>query len=559
MLPQSSSTQNCHRTQKEVSTLIKELRDKGALTYSGPHKASEIDAIEKMYMLRLPSEYRQFLANYGLLAGSHIAILGLEDRNYDVLSLEIALQSFRLVKLNVPPELCPIEFLEDKSFACLVCDLDQKTTHAPIGAFKLHEPSPVTELRLLANCFRDYLYDRLLVLKEVADGVPDQTDSDDEAWKNFEWHVSEYHKKYEYDHAKGGKLPRNHDWRPYRYCIQDVVFGLLVVAHNREGNWLDVDVFLTSEVPEYGPLAGAQALTNFLLSEAYKCGGTMEIRFTKNVEGGQVPKELQELAVQYGVIFHQADKGIILPREARYLYALLTNFSPSLLEKIEDLEQIGQIKMARACYVVHHGVWTREQVEMIVLGSQYPDSILAGSSQPHQRHRYHHDVLHARSALLAGMLDRTLARRERISEDGTTYDMEDDVRSLEITFDGVFYAKCYRCDDDISVPWLYPEERSRQIPGGMPFHVLIRARDVADMAEHMANDVEQAKQLRKQTNAPVFLLAPYDFVDLDASIRQYMESRLGEAQIGLLVCPESLAVFDNEAAQKLARSRILRQ
>jgi hypothetical protein len=372
-------------------------------------------------------------------------------------------------------------------------------------------------------------------------------------------HVNEFALKHQYEHAKGGKLPRNHDWRPYRFCIQDVLFAATVVHHLREANCLQVDVFLTAEIPEYGPFAGAIALTTFLLSEAYKCGGTMEIRFTKNVEEGQVPQELQDLARQYEIIFSQANSGKILPNEAKALFAALTDFPPSLQQKINGLEQKGLVKMARACYVVNHGVWSKEQIEMIVLGSEQPDSVLSGRSQPHQRHLYFHDLLQARAALLGGMLDRILSQRQRVSKNGVTYDMEDDVRPLTITFDGEVYAKQYRSDEEIPLPWLYPDNQIREIAGDMPFNVLVRARETADLQLHLAGDIKLASDYRQKTQQPTMLLLPNDFMVLPDAFQQKIYQQAQTSQIGLMVCPDPVLTFDADAAQKLARSRILRQ
>jgi len=553
------NTTNCLRTQTEVSSLIKELRQKSAISYSGPHKSAAIDAIEQKYATRLPSDYRQFLTNYGLMISPTFSILGLKHEDFDVLSLEVALDAFRLADVSVPAELCPVQFREDRSFACLVCNLNQNVNYTPVVVFKLHDPRPVEKLELLAGCFRDYLYEQLRQLKEETNLREQENEVIDKGWEIFEEHVREYHNKFDYDHAKGGKLPRNHDWRPYRYCIQDVLFGANVVRHLREANCLQVDVFLTADIPEYGPLAGAMALASFLLSEAYKCGGTMEIRFTKNVEGGQVPQELQDLARQYEIVFSQANAGKILPEEAKALYAALTDFPPSLQQKINELEQIGRMKMARACYVVNHGMWSKEQVEMIVLGSEQPDSVLSGRAQPHQRHLYFHDLLQARAALLGGMLDRILAQRQRVSDSGVTYDMEDDVRPLEISFDGELYAKQYHSDETVPIPWLYPDGQTREITGGMPFNVLVRARDAADLQLHLAGDLKQATDYRQQMQRPTLLLIPNDFMILPDAFREKIHQQAQTAQIGLMVCPDPILTFDAEAAQKLARSRILRQ
>jgi hypothetical protein len=539
----------CLRTASELSALTRSLRK--YIVHSGPRKAQEIKDLETMFDLYLPRDYRQFLGSYGALLTSQFAVLGLGDVEKTGIPVSDAILAFRLSHPDIPLELLPIEDLGQGRFACLICN-KQSTEYSPVVEIDVNHPLPLAELSQLAPCFRNYLYDRLQQLAAFS-SVPDQE------LEVLEKHVEEYQAKFGYDHATGGKLPRNHDWRPYRFCIQDVLFGATVVRHLREANCLQVDVFLTAHIPEYDPLAGAQALTAFLLSEAYKCGGTMEIRFTNNVENGRVPAELQELAARYDVHFNETAKGRVSPAEAKSLYATLTEFSAELQERINQLEQAGKLKMARACYVVHHGVWTKEQVEMIVLGSQRPDRILSGLTQPHQRHLYLHDLHYARAALLGGMLDRRLTKRERYGDDGTPYDLEDDIRSLIIKFEGEAFAKQYESQEPILVPWLYEETRDVQIAPGISFWVLVRARDAADILMHLQADIKLAEQLRQRTGQPTAILVPNDFMGLPSDLGKRYAAQVQAARVGLMVCPETVSTLDADAAQRLAQSRILRQ
>jgi hypothetical protein len=533
------------------------LSKRDLIRYSGPRKAEDIEQIEAIYETSFPEDYRQFLANYGTLISDEVVILGLEDPQLSQISVDQALLTMRIADPDTPMELVPLEIRENNKFVCLVCDLEKRKKFAPVVLLDLEEPRPLEELKQLAPCFRDYLFDRLSSLKN---NLSEETDSaSDKTWMVFEKHVLDYQEKFNYDHAKGGKLPRNTDWRPYRYCIQDVVFGVTVVRHYQEGNCLDVDVFLTADVPEYGPLAGARALTAFLLSEAYKCGGTMELRFTKNVEGGQIPHELQALALQYGIQFKQSAHGRIEALEAKALYAAMTGFSEKLQNHILSLEKVGKIRMARACYVVHHGVWSRDQMEMIVLGSENPESILSGQSRPEQRHLYYHDLLHARAALLAGMFERIMIQRERQSDDGVNFDMEDDSRKVEIDFDGETYLKSYRCDEPIELVWMHGAELERSVPENVLFQVLIRARGPADLLMHMSLDIKTAIKVKSERNLPTFILVPRDFVDLSKEWILNICGKATQAGIGILVCPEAVSSLDVEGSQRLAASRVLRQ
>lgn len=506
-----------------------------------------IHACEERLGIVFPPSYRVFLNRYGTLVSDEIVILGLGVPSFLLPNVECATRIIRAANPIASTNLLPICVVQPGLFACIDCESAGTANHEPPVIYWSINASNSEQYRM-ASSFGAYLYRVLSQKKWRANSV-----------KRMEWHVDNFYQEHQYNHAKGGKLPRNHEWRPYRYCIQDVLFGATVVRHNREANCLDVDVFLTAYVPEYDLLAGARALTTFLLSEAYKCGGTMELRFTREVEDGQVPSELQALANRYDISFRDSGRGRIMPEEAKALYAALTGFSPALQERIDTLERAGRIKMARACYAVHHGVWSREQIEMIALGSQRPDSVLAGLVQPYQRHLYIHDLLHARAALLGGMLDRQLARRERRDAAGTPYDLEDDIRSLEITFDGDYYAKGYRSDELISVPWLHDQSRTIEILAGSLFYVLVRARDAADMLLHLESDLRLAQQLRDQHGQPVFLLVPNDFITLPDAFTQRLLNQAEALKIRLMVCPETVLTFDADAAERLARSRILRK
>jgi len=541
----------CTRTSSELSTLIRTL-DKG-VKYSGPQKAEDIRAIESSLNLCLPSDFRQFIGNYGSLSANGVTIFGLGKPQAIGMPIGEAVRLLRQSVVAMPLGLVPIEHLGDRRFACLATSKKMRD-HCPVVEIDLSDPLPLRELPQLALCFRDYLFDRLSQSRR-----PTAVDNTDRAFAVLEQHVRDHQNKFKYDHDKGGKLPRNHDWRPYRFCIQDVLFGATVVRHLREENCLQVDVFLTAEIPEYDPLAGTQALATFLLSEAYKCGGTMEIRFTKNVEDGKVPNGLKQLATRYGVAIGQNDKDRISPAEAKSFYAALTNFPAELQEKINALEQAGKVKMARACFAVHHGIWTREQVEMVVLGSQRPDSVLAGLTDPSQRHLYAHDLFHARAALMSGMLDLYLSKRDRVSAKGITYDMEDDLRPIQSKFDGDLYAKRFQSNEEITLPWLHLQTNQNRIPAGQPFWVLVRARDAADMLMNLEEDIQQALQVGDDAQNPTFILVPSDFTSLPPDFMKKIGTQLKKSKIRLMVCPETVRTLDADAAQHLARSRVLRK
>ena len=83
----------------------------------------------------------------------------------------------------------------------------------------------------------------------------------------------------------------------------------------------------------------------FILSEAYKCGGSMEIRFTEHVEGGRVPEAICELAerVDSPIPDESIVAGRISPDEARCLYAGITGFPSELRARVDELDAQGRL------------------------------------------------------------------------------------------------------------------------------------------------------------------------------------------------------------------------
>jgi hypothetical protein len=518
---------------------------------SGGMPIATIDEVEKILKLRFPEPYRLFLSHYGAIRVGPITVYGLSLPVEQEPSVVWALKGLWANSPDVPKNLMPIHPVEDAGLlACLQCqDAGSSTDDAPVVLWDLKAPLTEQSLEPVSPSFSDYLYERLSEWKRRQVGL-----------KTMEYHV----RRFEEEYLKVGKLPRNHVWRPYRFCVQDVVIGLVVVRHSLENNCLEVDVCLTSDVPEYEPGSGARTTSAFLLSEAYKCGGTMEIRFSEYVEGGRVPAALCRLAQDLGVGLNHVADGRITPSEARQFYMALTGFSHGLYDQIVALSGQGRLSQERACYVVHHGVWTRPEVESIVFGSQHPDSIFGGDTLPEQRHLYMQDILHARAAILGGFLDRKMARRERVEGD-VAIDLEDDTRRVDIAFDPAFYAKTYRCDEDLPVPWLIDQGQSQSsVPAGHRLITLVRARDVTDLSLHFQHDLTIASKLAELSRQQpvsdlVFILAPRDFEELPSDMRSHFLTDARARGVGIMVCPETTTSLDADASGRLANSRILRQ
>jgi hypothetical protein len=532
----------------DVDHFHKWLAREYEFTPSSPH---EINGLEDRLGHRLPESYRKFLLTFGNLTVGNVTVLGGDsapDSDFNVLS---ALSLMRAIDPEFPAWAVPVMLAGRTNFLCLNCSPDRPDfDRGPLLDLDLDlMPVDYQGLEPIGH-FDEVVYGRIREEHYTRRGL-----------RQLERRVKEFIDKHQYDHAKGGDLPRNHEWRPYRYCIQDVLFGSIVVRHDRDGNHLQVDVFLPVVIPGYEADAGAEALTAFLLSEAYKCGGTMEIRFSKHVEGGNVPAAVKRIAARHGVEISEGDH--ITPSQARKLYAAITGFSPELRAILSQVQEAGRISVERACYAIHHGLWSKAEVENLILGAQYPDSVLGGEAAPERRHIYWQDLQDACGALLGGALDRRLASKERQDATGSSYDLEDDLHQFEINFDDNTYAKSYLSTEDLPVPWLVSnDDVQKVIAANTTIYVLIRARDEASLQFHFASDLSVARQYRDQistggSQVRVFILVPSDFNEIGPIAGQFL-SLAEEHQIGILVCPDSMLVLTEEAGRRLSTSRIIR-
>lgn len=370
----------------------------------------------------------------------------------------------------------------------------------------------------------------------------------------------DYVKKYHENFRKKNKLPKNHDWRPYRWCSRDIVFSLLVVKHNRKGNYLEVDVCLMANPPQYFENSGARVALGFLLSEAYKCGGAMEIVFTKNVEGGRVPGYICDLAIEMGVKLTHVFEGHITPYEARQLYLKLAGFSDSSQQRVMSMAVNNKIQPERICFLVMGGVWSLPEAESIILGSPHPERLMQSESVPDERHLYLQDLMVSSTAILGGVLDRKLLRVELV-EGGQIVESEDEESEVSIGFDETFFAKIYASGNAIAVPWtnnkvltLKPEQQ---------MVVMVRARSDSEIQKYFPKDLASLKKLMAKyqlsSETLVLYLLPRDFEDVSLSVQSQIIKQLESEGIYLMVSPDSMASLNKEAIRRLETGRRTRQ
>jgi len=213
------------------------------------------------------------------------------------------------------------------------------------------------------------------------------------------------------------RMPQAKNWRSLRMCIRDMILSLLVLRKNISNNTIEVKVCVIDNISQFEEHYSTMIALSVILSEAFKCSTNMEVKFLQEVESGAVPLEICNYAKKIGLKLRYADKGVLLPSESRLLYLSVTEFSRSARDVVVDLHKSGKVSLERTCYMVHQGIWKREEMESILLSHPYPESLILGKFPPEMRVPYIFDASHACMAMLGGALDRVVRMRQVADEE----------------------------------------------------------------------------------------------------------------------------------------------
>lgn len=379
----------------------------------------------------------------------------------------------------------------------------------------------------------------------------------DVAFEILQRHVANYNRNF----TSQGKQPRDKDWRPVRFAVRNVIIAWVVARLQSKDNVIEVDVCMTYDPEAIPGRSGTKFAAIYILSQSYKSGSSMGIRFTQNVEGGTVPVDIVDMAHEYGVELKNEHiySGVITPKEARQLYIALTEVSDDAQAKIMELSVGNKVSPERICYMVHHSTYTKEEMESLLVGTEFPEHILIGKVDPSAGLLYSDMILRGRDIVLGGMLDRTLKLKEVVGEDGKAVDLEADDRQVKISFDPRFFAKIYETLEETPVPWTI--HQGWKVKEGQRLVVLVRGRDWSDFKYYFDQDLEALEQLMQAySDKPSYflMLVPRDVLELPSEELDNYRRILREKKVVLMICPDSIALLDKDIVDRLRESETMR-
>lgn len=366
----------------------------------------------------------------------------------------------------------------------------------------------------------------------------------------------------EYEHGTDKKTPRGNVYRPYRLTIDGVIAAIIVMRASEAFNVCEIDVFLTVELPGLEEGATTRAALQFALADAVRNGGSMALCFTETCCDRGVPARVRAVAASLGVPLEFAERGAVAPSEARELYLRLSGLGAAALNQARDLSRRGHFSPERLAYLVSSGAWPVREAEMILLACPHPALLLGDAVFPESRHLHAIAVAFGRTAILAGLFDRSL-RYVRPAADETG-----------LVEERRYYQRIPNRTIPDRLAWLHgPLPTTRTWAGWTPHPSVIlahkkgqlllaipRPRAREEIRRFLRQDLDSARAAANAAPGVVAVLL-YSSELLELSAEERLEAwQAGQRRgVQVLACPENLAALDAEVDARMNAGRRLRR
>lgn len=446
------------------------------------------------------------------------------------MSLDSALAGLATARLQPTQRLVPLTFVDDRSFACVVCQAVGQSQPPNVGqVIRWHLDSiPRSHQGALLDV-NPRLYAQSLA-EELGPGW-------DEGYKGMAAESERYQK----DFVATGTTPKAWNLRPFQLACQNVIIGLSAMQNDPVIDGLSVPYWMTCEVPHVATNEGSRALTALMLCDAFQSGGTMEIDFRHHPEH-RVPAALRRFGRTLGLALGEEIEGgeSISPGEARQLFLAVTPMPPRLRARVDEVVAGGIMSPERLCYSLLSPIWPAVELEFLLRCSRRFPSILRGGADVGDRRARLAELEMARAALMAGTLFRRLDSKDTAGGRGLDRRVfEDSSQGVEWRVLDEFAAVEFSGLPDGPLPWqggsarLEPKNgRILVVPRPHPLHADLEA---LTALTGMAQEV------------PVLLVAPRD-ADL----------RCLPPGSSLLTCPDRLSDLDAQVERRFQSSRLVR-
>lgn len=482
--------------------------------------ADEIGEFATGIGLRLSPELMKFLATPApdvLRQRAYRAGEGASEK-----SIEWATTMLRFLSAQpVDRDLLPVAAVDDRSYACVACDQIDGSRRTDLGAVVRWHLDDVPN-----RAQRQLLDVDVLAYFETLE-------RDEQTREAGFAQLEKLAEGYYSSHDQGSKLPRAHECRPIRLACQNVIIGNAGFYFDAQFNGLAVCAWQTCEAPHVAAHEGNRALAALTLAEAFRTGGTMEIRFDEHPERA-VPARLQQFARTRGIMLGADDACAITPSEARDLMQAVTPMPSALATRFDALTAAGAQSVERACYVLLSGIWKPIELDFLLATSPRSLAILEGGSDVLDRSARQAEVVLARAAAMIGTLYARLSLT--VEREGEVEAIEDARVEVQWSVDGDSGVVLFRGASAGLLPW--QRGTAVVLEEGQPLLVLVRP--LLGPA-----DSELAAELAAAAGATAATLEAPDAAVISTG-----------GDIAQLVYPDRLQALDRQIERRLLSCRV---
>jgi hypothetical protein len=452
-------------------------------------------------------------------------------------STELALQLVRDAVFEAPVNLLPLVTYCDGSLAAVVCDrpIDHLDNDA-LAKVKVHEV-----VRWHLGWVPAEHQAELLDL-EASDFIASLNDELSSREQQRE-HVLDATKEYYDSYVVHGRTPRADAVRPIQLACQNVIIGLAVIRHDQIFDGLRVEAYCTCEVAHLAAGEADRALASILLCDAFRSGGTMELRFGPEESEQDIPSSLVRFGRVRDVELGQTDRCSISPFEARELFLAVTPLRGELGFRAFDAIDRGVISPERLCFSLMAGIWNDLEAAFILATSDRARSIFLGGADLGDRLAQSAERETSRCALLGGMLYDRLSKGMAVRSDISTIQVdEDDGAFVDWEISDHFGFITFEMPGGLEIPWVaadnlteFDVEKTRRL------RIVPRSQVIQPSLDWLAHAAAQDDQTLNALVLPLDLTAP----QIEGVV--------------LLRCPLSIAELDEQVAGKMQSLRVGRK
>jgi hypothetical protein len=516
-------------------------------------RARESIHIEKRLNIKFPDSYRKFIFKEGSAVIDGYQIFGLPTQEVSTSVLE-ATEILRILRPELPPNLIVISIHQDRAL-CL--NLDRRTKE---DCFLIDVSLKKDSDLSLEQLFGDWIKIHQKQERRFKD-----------AYQKIVTRRKETEKKIKSNFgSKKGFSPRPQDWHPIVSEVHDYIVGMTATRYNYRYHCLEVDEFYALDHPHYKKGEAIQNLLKIIFIMARDFSGLLDIIFTQEERTRRgklfrnprpIPKELVNLAKEYGITFEKPQKGRIFHREGVKLFFALLNLPSHVQERIAKLEEMGYLSREMIAEVINSGIWDREEAIWLFLNAPRAEAVLLGSVIEENRLYYSEAVNYARSALLVTRLKQVIMHQMR---EGFS---PEERLGIEINLEPKENFWIMKSEDKFYFPPSWTIDKTKiWVEAQEPVLLLSRPWITARKEENEAwlkNNIDLL--LNKESKAKVrCLLINYEFIseDFNASVKSIKkivkEAALKRIYI-LFPNARTPILLDNEIEKRMRRSRSMKK